>query len=186
MSKEMILTEFQLFSLGTDGIGGWITPQTDDLVFQRLAEIQGQPLTKVQLNQLLAFGHEAPVSDDFFRYYWLENPEKHGYDVLQPLEFESSWLKETAICSLAHLKWGLWRLFTDGMLYFRNVRTAYRKLRALNKAEIQNFFAARRFETDIIKNRGPALRLKTTAKDDRYLISEMACKSYGDVPSQGE
>jgi hypothetical protein len=66
MSKERILTEFQPFSLGTDGIGGWITPQTDDLVFQRLAEIQVQPLTKVQLNQLLAFGHEAPVSDDFF------------------------------------------------------------------------------------------------------------------------
>jgi hypothetical protein len=69
MTKEAILAEFADFSLGTDGIGGWLTSQTDDRVFRRLDEIQAHPLTKVQLNQLLAFGHEAPVSDDFFRYY---------------------------------------------------------------------------------------------------------------------
>ena len=69
MSKEQILEEFKLFSLGTDGIGGWLGAATDERVFDRLAQIESQPLAKVQLNQLLAFGHEAPVSDAFFDYY---------------------------------------------------------------------------------------------------------------------
>jgi hypothetical protein len=34
----------------------------------------------------------------------------------------------------------------------------------------------------LIKERGPALSLQSIAKDDRYLIAEMACKSYGDQP----
>ncbi len=81
MSKDHILREFKLFSLGTDGIGGWLGPGSDDRVFQRLALAGSETLTKVQLNQLLAFGHEAPVSDDFFRYYWLSDPAEHPYDV---------------------------------------------------------------------------------------------------------
>ena len=31
-----------------------------------------------------------------------------------------------------------------------------------------------------IKERGPALQLESISKDNRYLISEMACKSFGD------
>jgi hypothetical protein len=69
MTKEQILEHFKLFRLGTDGIGGWLGPDTDARVFDRLAQVGTTPLTKVQLNQLFAFGHEAPVSDDFFRYY---------------------------------------------------------------------------------------------------------------------
>ena len=43
------------------------------------------------------------------------------------------------------------------------------------------------FDTQLIKQRGPALPLKQIPKDDRYLISEMACKSYGEKPeSPGE
>src|SRR5215471_18656945 len=167
MSKEMILKEFQLFSLGTDGIGGWITSQTDELVFQRLSGIQVQPLTKVQLNQLLAFGHEAPVSDDFFRYYWLEAPVEHPYEVSQLPDFEQEWLKCSAITSLAHLKWGLYRIFMDALLYFGSVRTAYRKLRPMTRAELTAFFAKRRFDTDLIKARGPALPLQPIPKDTR-------------------
>ena len=59
MSKELILKELQLFSLGPDGIGGRITPSSDERTFERLDKIDTQPLTKVQLNQILAFGHEA-------------------------------------------------------------------------------------------------------------------------------
>jgi hypothetical protein len=35
-------------------------------------------------------------------------------------------------------------------------------------------------DTEAIKSRGPSLPLTVIPKDDRYLISEMACKSYGD------
>jgi hypothetical protein len=64
MDKQQILRELRLFSLQTGGIGSWLTEHTDDEVFARLGRIEDEPLTKVQLNQLLAFGHEAPVSDD--------------------------------------------------------------------------------------------------------------------------
>ncbi|MBM3302358.1 MAG: hypothetical protein FJY85_20705, partial [Deltaproteobacteria bacterium] len=109
-------------------------------------------------------------------------PEEHPYGVKAVSAFEEAWLKASAITSLAHLKWGLYRLFTDGLLWFGNVRTAYRQLRSMTHEELSVFFASRRFNTQLIKQRGPALPLMPIAKDDRYLISEMACKSYGDRP----
>ena len=185
MSREHILDQFKLFSTGTDGIGGWIGPETDDRVFSRLECIDQEPLAKVQLNQLLAFGHEAPVSDDFFRYYWLSAPTLHPYDVRAIPNFDDAWLKTTAIVSLPHLHWGLYRLFTDGLLYFGNVRTAYRKLRSLTESELRDYFAKRRFDTNAVRARGPALPLSPIPKDDRYLISEMACKSYDEDAGGG-
>src|SRR5438093_1572164 len=122
MSKATILQGFALFSLGGDGLGGWLTENTSDEVFLRLDRIAQEPLSKVQLNQLLVFGHESPVSDDFFRYYWLEAPAEHPYPVSKLPGFRKSWLKLHAIKSLEHLKWGLYRLFTDALLYFGDVR----------------------------------------------------------------
>lgn len=182
MSKENILKQFALFSLDGDGIGAWLTERTDGEVFRRLDRIDQEPLSKVQLNQLLVFGHEAPVSDDFFRYYWLEAPSEHPYPVSKLPGFLESWLNSNAINSLEHLKWGLYRLFTDGLLYFGNVRTAYRKLRSLRRNELVAYYAQKRFDTATIKKRGPALPMKPIPKDNRYLISEMACKSFGDRP----
>jgi hypothetical protein len=181
VNAEQILADFRLFVLGTDGIGGWLGPDTDSRVFDRLALVDTDPLTKVQLSQLLAFGHEAPVSDDFFRYYWLSDPSRHPYDVKTLPEFDQKWPTSTAIMSLGHLRWGLHRLYVDGLLFFGNVRTAYRKLRALTNQELDGFYGKRRFDTEAIKGRGPALPLTAIPKDDRYLISEMACKSYGDA-----
>jgi hypothetical protein len=74
----------------------------------------------------------------------------------------------------------LYRLYIDGLLYFGNVRTAFRKLRDLSLQQLDDFFRSQRFETEAIKRRGPSLPLKPISNDDRYLISEMACKSYGD------
>lgn len=177
---QALADQFALFSLGTDGIGGWLGPNTDVRVWDRLGKVDQDPLTKVQLNQLLAFGHEAPLSDDFFRYYWLNAPERHPYDVRKLDGFDPKWLGLGAVSSLDHLRWGLYRLYTDGLLYFGNVRTAYRKLRVLTAAELTAFYDRRRFDTEAVKLRGPALPLAAIPKDDRYLISEMACKSYGD------
>lgn len=88
--------------------------------------------------------------------------------------------------SLAHLKWGLYRLYVDALLYFGNIRTAFRKLRDLSIEEIAGLFRSERFDTAAIKRRGPPLPLKVIAKDSRYLISEMACKSYGDPGQTGD
>lgn len=185
-TKSDLIEELRLFKLHNGGLGSWITEETDSEVFTRLGQIDENPVTKVQLNQLLAFGHEAPVSEDFFRYYWLQSPTNHPYDVTAIPGYDPKWLEAAAIMSLAHLKWGLYRIFTDAMLWFGNVRTAFRELRTMSAEELSSFFRKRRFDTKLIKERGPALPLQTIARDDRYLIAEMACKSYGDRDSPGD
>jgi hypothetical protein len=184
-TKEHILKELCLFKLRTGGLGSWITEETDPVVLERLGQIDPHPISKVQLNQLLTFGHEAPVSEDFFQYYWLQAPANHPYDVKSIPDFEEQWLHVSAVMSMSHLKWGLYRIFTDGLLWFGNVRTAYRRLRSLNSIELDAFFASRRFNPKIIKERGPSLPAHPIARDDRYLIAEMACKSYGERRSTG-
>ena len=187
-SKAEILDEFSIFSVPSPGIGSWLTEQTHADVFERLGKLDREPLSAVQLNQLLVMSHEAPVGDAFFRYYWLQAPERHPYDVRQVPRYSQDWLRagDGMILSLVHLKWGLYRLYIDGLLYFGNVRTAFRDLRDLSKEKLDTFFASKRFDTDAIKGRGPSLPLKFIAKDSRYLISEMACKSYGDVGADGD
>jgi hypothetical protein len=179
-SKKQILEEFKLFSVPTGGIGRWLTEDTHEDVFNRLIGIEKNPLPYVQLNQLLVLGHEAPVSEGFFKYYWLTNVLTHPYPVNAISVFSENWLDgSSSIKSLEHLKWGLYRLFVDALLYFGNVRTAFRKLRDLSFNEIKNWFEGQRFDTEAIRRRGPALPLGVIPKDDRYLISEMACKSFG-------
>lgn len=185
-SKAEILEEFSLFAVPTGGIGSWLTEQTHADVFERLGKLNEEPLPAVQLNQLLVLGHEAPVGDGFFRYYWLLVPEQHPYSVLDVPGFSEDWQQSNGmIASLDHLKWGLYRLYIDALLYFGNVRTAFRKLRDLDIAQIENFFSSERFDTKAIKRRGPSLPLKPIARDSRYLIAEMACKSYGDSDGKG-
>lgn len=181
-SKEQILKEFSLFHLPTGGIGSWLTEETHDDIFMRLGNIDQKPLSAVQFNQLLVFGHEAPVGDSFFRYYWLEAPQDHPYDVRRIPGFSEDWLQSDEISSLEHLKWGLYRLYVDALLYFGNIRTAFRSIKDITMPDLKNFFISQRFDTEAIKRRGPSLPLKPIAKDNRYLISEMACKSYGDFP----
>lgn len=181
MTREELLREFDLLSLGAHGIGSWLSTKTSHLVLDRLIEIEKSPLTKVQLNQLLVLGHEAPLSDGFFRYYWRTVPPKHDYDCLSVPGFDAGWMAgDETIVGLAHLKWGLYRLYVDGLLHFGNVRSAYRGLRNLTFEQLTKFFESKRCNTERIKARGPALRLRNISKDKRYLISEMACKSYGD------
>jgi len=182
-TKSEILERFSELSVPIEGIGSWLTEGTDDDIFARLGRIDEEPLTAVQLNQLLVLGHEAPVSDGYFRYYWLSARDSHPYDVRAAGLFDEKWLSSDAITSLEHLKWGLTRLYFDALLFYGSIRTAFRKLRDLPYEELDQLLAARRFDTDAIKRRGPPLPLKPIAKDNRYLISEMACKSYGEMPS---
>lgn len=181
-AKEQILKEFALFSMPTGGIGSWLSESTNNDVFERLSHISSDPLSAVQLNQLLVLGQEAPMSDGMFQYYWREMYNRHPYALTNIPGFDGKWLNSAAINSLEHLKWGLYRLYVDGLLYFGNVRTAYRSLRDCSNEELRAFYSQRRFDTAAIKGRGPALPMKPIAKDSRYLISEMACKSYGDDP----
>lgn len=181
-TKQQILDEMALFQIPDGGIGAWLTKDTHDDVFQRLGKIESEPLPAVQLNQLLVLAHEAPVTDGFFQYYWLKAPNDHPYIVQELPGFRDDWLSANTIQSLEHLRWGLYRLYVDALLYFGNVRSAFRGLRELSYAELRHYFFAKRIDTRALKQRGPALPLKHIDKDKRYLIAEMACKSYGENP----
>ncbi len=181
MSKQEILDQFSLFNVPGGGIGNWLTDNTDGMIFERLDKLPEDPLSKTQFNQLLVLSREAPVSDGFFRYYWLEVPEEHPYAIQDVAGFNANELEGVhQIKSLPHLEWGLRRLYTDALLYFGNVRMAFRVLRTYDYKQLSKFFAGKRFDTKAIKTRGQVLPLHQIPQDDRYLISEMACKSFGD------
>ncbi len=180
-TKAAILERMSLFRVPGGGIGAWLTDTRCDAVFERLARLDSDPLRGVQLNQLLVLAHEAPVSDGFFNYYWLEAPQSHPYAVKDLPGFRDEWITGTAIRSLDHLTWGLYRLYVDALLYFGNVRTAFRALRNYSQADLRQFFFTKRIDSDAIKRRGPPLPLRQIEKDRRYLIAENACKSYGDT-----
>ena len=53
ITKDKILSNLSLFSIGTGGIGSWLTSESDDDIFKRLGKMRQEPLPAVQLNQLL-------------------------------------------------------------------------------------------------------------------------------------
>ena len=182
--EDSLIKKFNGLSFGTgEGLGTWLSGSLHKLVLNRLATMQKQPLTKVQLNQLLVISKIASVSDGFFRYYWREAPA-HPYDVKTVGEFKSEWIEgnDQVIVDTDHLYWGLYRLFVDGLLFYGNVKAGFLSLRSLRFEEISQFFQVKRFDTSAIAARGPSLPLNPISRDDRYLISEMACKTFGELP----
>ena len=174
-TKEEILDRFQLFQGGTGGLDGWLHPETPNEVFDALGNLKTHPLTRARLNQLLTLAHEAPVSQPMFAYYWLKVP-KHTYDVKQIPGYDERWSNSRNIHSVKQLHWGLYRFYVDALLYFGSIRTAYQQLRQLSCSDLSSFFTERRI--DGLAERGEALVLSQIARDNRYLISEMACKSF--------
>ena len=164
-----------LFSFGFDH---WLVRKNPEEVFDRIRLIDTDPIGRAQLNQLLHLCHEPGVSDGFFRYYWLTNPKCHPYEVDKIPSYNPNGLKGDLIQSLEHLKWGLYRLYVDALLFFGDVRIAFTKLRTLSAKQLEELFQSKLFDTDGMTRRGPAIPLINIAKDNRYLISEMACKSH--------
>ncbi|MBI2264302.1 MAG: hypothetical protein HYU64_03910 [Armatimonadetes bacterium] len=178
MIREQIVSKFSLFFADTGGFDSWLTANAPPLLFDRLAKLETNPLSLAQFNQFLLLTHEAGATAGFFAYYWFSEPE-HVYDVTKVPGYDSAWTRAHAIQSLEHLYWGLYRFCTDALLFFGNTRTAYRELRKLSSDELNALYASKRFDTAFLQNRGPSLTLESIPKDARYLISEMACKSYG-------
>lgn len=132
--------------------------------------------------QLLILSHEAGVSKGFFEFYFLYDPHPDGgswYDPKKLPEFEERFLTAQELVSLSHLKWGLRRFYMDALLLFGNIRQAFRTLRtARDKYEILARTKKCAFDTKGMMARGKGLPLKQIARDDRYLIAEIACKTY--------
>lgn len=187
MTKEDLVDDYSLFHCAQSGIGAFAGPSMHDVVHDRLTHLNENPLTKVQLNQLLVLSKAGSMSDGFFRYYWCEKAD-HPYDVTKLPFFTAATLGDVKqeIRSHDHLRWGLYRLYVDGLLYFGGVTAAYDALRSKTIEELTEFFALKRFDTKAIAQRGPAVPLEEIPKDDRYLISEMVCKTFGDLPNDRE
>ncbi len=86
-------------------------------------------------------------------------------------------LDERAIWSLNQLKWGLTRLFVDGLLYWGDVRSAFRELRTKSHDDLIRFFSMKQINSEYMRSRGQYLPLNRIADADRYLISEILCKA---------
>ena len=183
ITKVEILERFQLFQGGSGGLDSWLRPETPEQVFEALADLETHPLTRARFNQLLTLAHEAPVSQPLFAYYWLEAPN-HPYDVRQTPAYDERWPGSQNIHSIDQLYRGLYRFYVDALLYFGSIRTAYQTLRQLSGSELRSFFADHRI--DGLAERGEALILSQIAKDNRYLISEMACKSLEVAEGKGD
>ena len=118
-----IIERFALFSGVDGGIESWLTPKADQRIFQRLTLIDEEPIGRSQLNQLLLLGHEAALSEGFFRYYWLHTPAPHEHPYrVETLEgYSTDYKDRKAIFSIEHLRWGLYRLYVDALLFYGNV-----------------------------------------------------------------
>lgn len=191
LNKSEILSEFELFRGNGGGIEAWFTEDIPDTVVDVLAHCEERPISSEVLNQLLILSHEAGMSRGFFNFYFQYDPHSDGrswYDPKKLPEFEPRFLTSTELVSLKHLKWGLRRFYTDALLSFGNIRQAYRTLRnAKETHDVLAYTSRCAFNTKEMVSRGSGLPLEPIARDDRYLIAEIACKTYdpanSDLPS---
>ena len=145
-NRNKLLNELELFTGNGGGIEGWLSDSTPDQVLDVLMDCEKQRISREVLNQLLILSHEAGVSRGFFEFYFCYDPHANGeswYDPKNFPEFDPTFLISNEIVSLRQLKWGLRRLYTDALLYFGNIRQAYRYLRSKPKETLRTFFQKR-------------------------------------------
>ncbi len=145
-----------------------------------LEALKGGSLSWARLNQIMHRCSQAGMSEGCFRYYFLEVPLTHPCPVkkvLSPTDYSPP-KGLTEITSLNQARWGLRRFIYDAMLYWGNFHQAYRDLRLLSFDEIATFFAAKQINGQRIATRGKVAEPTPIPQDSRYLISEMACKTY--------
>lgn len=185
MTKEELVKKFTCLTTRNGGLESFVSQDSPKEVIERLCSVDKAPLSKVQLNQLLGLCEERAVSDGFFKYYWLSEP-KSPYKLSKIPGYSEQFSKSDEIHgriqSIDHLYYGIYRIYIDGLLLRGNVRSYYRENASKSYDEIQCGIQRMLIDTNSIKLRGPFLSLKEISKDNRYLISEMACKSYGETP----
>lgn len=175
--------ELALFTGNTGGIDSWLVGDNSELIFQRIAKLPSEPLSHSLFNQLLALSQQPPVSRAFFDYYWCSAPV-HPYRVEEIVGFDQSYTKFDRIVCIEQLSWGLYRLYVDALLFFGTIRNGFNELRTKSEAALTDFFKSRMFDTDQLVARGEAIAPVPIPMDDRYLIGELACKSF-EPPDSG-
>jgi hypothetical protein len=145
-----------------------------------LEALKSGSLSWARLNQIIHRCSEAGMSEGCFRYYFLEVPLSHPYAVERVVSSTSYTPPPnlTEIKSLPHAQWGIRRFIFDAMLYWGNLRQAYRELRQLTFDQTVSLFAGKRVNDQRMLTRGKVAEPTPIPRDSRYLISEMACKTY--------
>ena len=178
MKFENIVKEFKQLMCNVDGICGFVSEKSSDYLKSILSNIENTPITKVQFDQLLSLQNIRCVSDGFFKFYWLCKP-KHFYklaDIDLPENIKT-------INTIKQLFWGFNRLFIDCLYVYGNIPNGFEKLAGLSYEELIDKFEKYIVDTSQIKSRGNTIKFNMINKGDRYLISEMACKTFANINS---
>jgi hypothetical protein len=182
MTKNEIIDFFDILSNNNPNCSGlekFLSKNGSPIVFNRIEELSnGTRLNYTQLNQLFIISELNGVNQEFFNYYWLTSPPNHPYNVTKVIGYNESYIKSNEIISIEHLKWGFYRLYIDSFLYFGNITLGFYQLSNKSGNNLTSFFDSKRFDTDYFVERGPMIKPTDIYIDDRYLISEMACKNY--------
>src|ERR1017187_2376177 len=173
----MIDPRLALFTGDTGGIDSWLTGDNAIRIQERLGQLPNEPLSLALLNQLLALSQQPAVSRAFFEYYWCSAPV-HPYRVEDIPDYDISFTRFDRIACIEQLRWGLYRINVDSLLYFGTIRHGFHVLREMNQEQLNEFFSAKRFDSGGLIARGPAIAPMLVPNDDRYLIGELACKSF--------
>ncbi len=184
MTKDEVIKEFAdiMYKTEQKTICSFVTETGPQELFELLENIESKPLSKVQLDQLLILHQQKNISDDFFSYYWLNMPDTPIYEVeLRFFRFD-----DKGIASVEQLKWGFKRIFIDCLLMFGNIQRGYDALSRLTHEQLKQQYEKFRINTKQIKERGKTLGFENIEKEDRYLISEMACKTFATTKNKEE
>lgn len=157
-----------------------------EYLFKLLKTIERKPISKVQLDQLLSLHRQKNITDDFYSYYWMTSPANHFYKIDLPadIDLEERIDGKNCITTVRQLKWGFERIFIDCLYLYGNIQAGYDILSQMSSNELQATFDKVKFDTEQIMKRGKALPFEKIDKEDRYLISEMACKTLATTQSQ--
>ncbi|HEX4485312.1 MAG TPA: hypothetical protein VH088_03545, partial [Terriglobales bacterium] len=172
-----------LFTGETGGIDSWLTSENAPRIYERLAQLPGNPVSHSLLNQLLALSQQPGISRAFFNYYWCSAPV-HPYRVEDLVDYDANFTKFDRIETIEQLRWGLYRIYVDSLLYFGTVRHGFHVLREMSHESLNRFFVGKMFDSAGLIARGEAISPEPIPKDDRYLIGELACKSFEPSSSQ--
>lgn len=178
MKFDEIKERFGRIMGNIDGICGFVSERSSVHLQNILCNIENTPITKVQFDQLLSLQNIKCVSDGFFKFYWLSKPP-HFYkfsDIVLPKNINT-------INTIEQLFWGFNRLFIDCLYVYGNIQKGFEELADLSYDELVSIFKKYTVNTDQIKSRGKTLKFNMIDKSDRYLISEMACKTFANINS---
>jgi hypothetical protein len=173
----MVDPRLDLFTGDTGGIDSWLTSENAPRICERLAHLPGEPLSHALLNQTLALSQQPSVSRGFFDYYWCSAP-LHPYRVEDIPDYDVSYTRFDRIESIEQLRWGLYRIYVDSLLFFGTIRHGFHALRQKDVGGLRSYFHGKMFDPERLAARGEAISPIPIARDDRYLIGELACKSF--------